>query len=95
VRAGTLPMMLLAAASVATAFGVVYSKHMSRKTFIELQGFQAERDRMNLEWGRLLLEEGAWSSHGRVERLVRERLGMRLPRAEDVVIVRKRLAVSP
>ena len=91
-KAGTIPLVILATASVASALGVVYSKHVSRKAFIELQGLHAERDRMNVEWGRLLLEEGAWSAHGRVEKSARERLGMRLPRAEDVVIVRKRLS---
>lgn len=82
----------MALASIATAFGVVYAKHVSRKEFIGLQGLLTQRDKMNVEWGRLLLEEGAWSSHGRVEKLARERLGMRLPSAADVVIVRKRLS---
>ncbi|GAB6040201.1 cell division protein FtsL [Endothiovibrio diazotrophicus] len=90
--AGRVPVAILAAASMLTAFGVVYAKHASRKEFIELQGLQAQRNRMNVEWGRLLLEEGAWSSHGRIEKTARERLGMRLPRAEDVVIVRRRLS---
>ena len=82
--------VVLVVAIVATALGVVLSKHQSRKEFLELQRLQALRDQMDVDWGRLLLEEGAWSAHGRVESVARRQLGMRIPAAADVLIVRRK-----
>ena len=50
---GTLIVGLLL---VATALGVVWSRHQSRKVFVELQRLEYQRDELNVEWGRLQLE---------------------------------------
>jgi len=81
-------MMVLVLAVMGSALGVVYSRHESRKLFVELRQLQAIRDDMNIEWGRLQLEEGTWSAHGRLEGIARARLEMRMPRPDDVVIIR-------
>ncbi|WP_269593378.1 cell division protein FtsL [Nitrococcus mobilis] len=80
-------VFVLLAMAVGSAVGVVYSKHKSRRLFIQLQDLQQERDQLKTEWGRLQLEQGAWATHGRVERIARERLEMRIPRQGDVVIL--------
>lgn len=72
---------------VGSAVGVVYSKHKSRRLFIQLQELEQERDQLKTEWGKLQLEQGAWATHGRVERIARERLEMRMPTQGDVVIL--------
>ncbi|MFM1891590.1 MAG: Cell division protein FtsL, partial [Pseudomonadota bacterium] len=41
------------------------------------------------EWGQLQLELGAWGTHGRVEKLARNRLSMRQPRPAEVVVIRR------
>ncbi len=79
--------MVLGVACLFSALAVVHIKHQSRKAFIELQQLEQQRDRMDEEWSQLLLEEGAWSSFSRVEQLARERLQMRLPRADEVVMI--------
>lgn len=79
--------LVLVALVVGSAVGVVYSKHKSRRLFIELQDLQQKRDQLNTEWGRLQLEQGAWATHGRIERIARERLEMRMPNQSDVVIL--------
>jgi len=71
---------------ISTAVGVVYARHESRKLFVGLQQLERERDDLNIEWGRLQLEQGAWSSHGRIERIAREKLEMRMPDASTMVI---------
>lgn len=81
---------LLAAAVITTAVGVVYAKHLNRKLFVELQNLQTQRDNMNIEWGQLQLEQGAWATHSRIEQAARTRLDMRQPAAETVKIVRPR-----
>lgn len=79
--------LVLVVVVVGSAVGVIYSKHKSRRLFIELQDLQQQRDQLNTEWGRLQLEQGAWATHGRIERIARERLEMRMPSQSDVVIL--------
>ncbi len=83
-RGGILLLSLLVLAS---ALGLVYSKHQSRKLFVHLQALQMARDELNIEWGRLLLEQSTLATPARVERIARERLGMRPPAPETIVIV--------
>ena len=79
---------VLLVAVLGSALGVVFSTHQSRKLFTELQTVQAQCDKLDIEWGRLQLEQSTWATHGRVEKLARERLDMRLPTTESAVIVR-------
>ena len=74
--------------AVASAISVVYSKFASRKHFIELQNLRAERDGLEIEWGRLQLEQGTLATHGRVEQRARRRLGMEIPKPEQVSVIR-------
>lgn len=70
-----------------SAAGVVYVKHEARTLFVELEKLSAERDRLNIEWGQLQLEQSAWSAHGFVEQVANRRLRMTLPSATEVKIV--------
>lgn len=81
-------MALLLVVVLAASMLVVELRHRSRLLFGELQALQAERDALNVEWGQLLLEEGTWSEHRRVERIARTRLGMDTPDSEHIVVVR-------
>lgn len=73
---------------ILSALGVVYAKHESRKLFVELQNMKKEQDRMDVEWGRLQLEQSAWATHGRVENIARKRLDMVIPETKSVVVIR-------
>ena len=44
---------------------VIQQRHYSRQLFSELESLKGDRDSLNIEWGKLLLEEGAWSQHQR------------------------------
>ena len=70
------------------ALGVVQAKHQSRRLFVESQELIRERDRLNVEWNMLQLEQAAWATHGRIDTVARERLQMRIPRRDDVVILK-------
>ena len=78
---------LLGVSILATALSVVWVKHESRKLFATLQRLERMRDELNVEWGQLQLEKSTWATHGRIESLVRKRLQMELPRAEEIVVV--------
>jgi cell division protein FtsL len=89
VKARLLPLLLVAlwAAVLASATGVVWVKHEARTLFVDLERLSAERDRLNIEWGRLQLEQSAWSTHGFVEQVANQKLRMTIPSATDVKIV--------
>jgi cell division protein FtsL len=77
----------LFACALLTALMAVYSKHYSRKLYIELQALQGIRDDKNVDWGRLQLEQSTWATHTRIEEVARERLHMVSPTADATIIV--------
>ncbi len=81
---GTL-LMGLAALTILSALFVVRVKHENRLLTTEIERQRQERDRLEMEWSQLQLEEAALAHHGRIEALAREQLGMSEPR--DYVIV--------
>lgn len=78
---------LLSLAVLFSAVAVVYAKYASRKHFVELQSLRAEREAVDVEWGRLRLEQSTWATHSRVERIARNKLDMRLPVADEVMVI--------
>ena len=72
---------------VASALGVVAAQHQARRLYAEYEREQARAQALEVEWGQLQLEQSTWATHGRVEKLAREKLGMRLPPAGQVLVV--------
>jgi cell division protein FtsL len=83
---------LLVAVVAVSAVLVVELRHENRVAFAKLQSLQQQRDALDVEWGKLLLEEGAWAQHRRVESTARKELSMRLPQSDQVVMVDLRQA---
>jgi len=86
--AGFVRISLLALAVIISAVSVVYAKHQARKLFVEVQSLGYEKDRMDVEWGQLQLEQGTLTTQGQVEHDARTRLGMIIPAPDRMVIVR-------
>ena len=80
---------ILVLAIMGSAVGVIYSKHQTRKMFVSLQKLHKEIDELNIEWGQLQLEQSAWSSHGRIEKIARKKLHMKLPKADEIIYIRQ------
>ena len=80
-----VPLLWLAA--LGSAAGAVYCEHRARQLFIELEGLNAQRDTLQIEWGQLQLEQSAWSSHAFVERVAGTRLHMATPPPQDIEVV--------
>ena len=72
---------------LASAAGAVYVKHRSRELFVELERVNRERDRLEMEWGRLQLEQSAFSTHAFVENVAATNLGMRTPPPKQIEVV--------
>jgi cell division protein FtsL len=83
---------LLWMAVLASALAAVYARHEARKLFVELQALERARDELDIDWGRLRIEQGMLATHARVERLASEKLGMRLPAAAEVSVAQDREA---
>ncbi|HET9679915.1 MAG TPA: cell division protein FtsL [Gammaproteobacteria bacterium] len=81
--------LLLGLAVLITALSDVYAVHRNRLLFIELQQLKQQRDALNIEWGRLQLEESAWGAQARVEQIAREKLNMHRPARPEIIIIRK------
>lgn len=74
-------------ATLVAALATVAARHESRKLFVELQQLQRERDELDIEWGRLRLEQSTHATHALIETVAREQLRMSVPAPDDIVIV--------
>ena len=84
-----LPIFLMVLAILISAIAVIYIKHISRNEFISLQKLENTRDKLNEEWGRLLLEESTWSGPGQIEQQASLRLNMIVPTADVLVVIKQ------
>ena len=78
----------LVVANIATALLIVRDRHEHRQAFIELSRLEKARDALNIEFGRLQLEQATWAQANRIDQVARQKLGMKFPEAEDIVVVR-------
>jgi len=81
--------LLLALAVILSSLGVVYAKHEGRKQFVELQALGYEKDRMDVEWGQLQLEQSTLTTQGQIEHAARSRLGMIIPAPDQTVFLKQ------
>ena len=81
-------LMLLVAAVLVSALGVVNAKHKNRFEFSQLQLLLKQKQQIEIEWGQLQLEQATWATHGRIEEMARGKLEMQLPSLDKVEIIR-------
>jgi cell division protein FtsL len=86
-RSGLVVALLLAAAVLASGVAVIHVKYLTREEFGTLQQVRAERDTLDVEWGRLQIQEAALTSHTRIEDNARTQLDMIMPAGGEVRVV--------
>jgi len=86
-RAIAMLIPLLWLLVLASAAGAIFAKHRARELFVELEKVNRERDRLEIEWGQLQLEQSAWSTHAFVENVAATNLGMRTPPPKQIEVV--------
>lgn len=79
--------LLLLFAVVACALAAVNSNHRARKLVTELEAEQKRMRDLDVEWGQLQLEQSTWAAHARIEKIAREKLGMRTPLPGQIITV--------
>ncbi|GAB4296726.1 MAG: cell division protein FtsL [Methylophaga sp.] len=83
------PLLVMVLLVIVSAVGVIYSKHLNRHEFVQLQQLEKQRDLLNEEWGRLLLEQSTWGNPSRVEQQAKQRLNMIVPQADMTVVIKR------
>ncbi len=74
-------------AVVVSALAVVNVTQHSRKLVNELEVLRREQASLEVTGGQYLLEQSAWSAYSRIENLAETKLKMKVPAANDVVLV--------
>jgi cell division protein FtsL len=74
---------------VLSAMAMVYTKHESRRLFVELETLTDERDRLNIEWGQLQIEQSTWATHARIEKVATDDLSLVRPDSSEIFIIER------
>jgi len=74
---------------VLSALALVYTKHESRKLFVELESLTHERDDLNIEWGQLQIEQSTWATHARIEQVATDDLSLVRPAASEIYVIER------
>jgi cell division protein FtsL len=77
---------LLLAGLLGTGLAIVNSTHVSRQRLNALQQLEKERNALQVEWGRLLLEQSSLVAQGKVEDMAVSQLDMQMPSMNEVVV---------
>ena len=82
-------LAVLVIANVATALLVVRDRHEHRLAFIALNKLDKARDELNIEFGRLQLEQATWADNNRIDQIARGTLGMIAPQPAETLVIRR------
>ncbi len=88
-RQSFLLIAVFVAVCTLSAFAVIYTKHDSRKLFVELENLTTERDELNIEWGQLQIEQSTWATHARIERLAVEEMSLVRPQSGEIYVIER------
>jgi cell division protein FtsL len=78
---------VLAGAVLGSGVGVIHIQHTNRHLFIQLQKLQKERDRLEIEWELLRLEQSTLVTDAAIENVARTRLNMLIPDPNEVFYI--------
>jgi cell division protein FtsL len=81
--------IVLVAMCFFSALAMIYTKHESRKLFIELEQLTSERDALNIEWGQLQIEQSTWATHARIEKVALEELSLTRPETSEIYVIER------
>ena len=88
-RQPLLMVLVFAVVCVISGMALVYTKHESRKLFVELEQLTHERDELNIEWGQLQIEQSTWAQHARIEQVATEDLSLVRPATTEIFVIER------
>lgn len=80
-------LILLMAAVLISALGVIYSTNSYRSTFSQVQQEEQQAHLLQLQWGQLLLEQASLATPARVQELAIDKLGMVFPDTKNTFLL--------
>ena len=86
-RQPILLIFVFAVVCAVSATALVYTKHESRKLFIELEQLTDESDELNIEWGQLQIEQSTWATHARIEQVATDELQLTRPEMTEIFVI--------
>ena len=87
-NARLLLLLIVLIIDVASALGVVYTRHQSRHLSVQLGTLENLHDDSVAEWSRLQLEQAWLADASQVEQKARRQLGMKQPEEMRILVVR-------
>lgn len=82
-----LPLLAMVISVLLSALSVIYMTNTTRSLNATIQQTLAERERLHVQWGQLLLEKSTWIMQARIQNLAEGKLGMLIPDSKSVVVV--------
>ena len=82
-------VLVFAVVCVTSAVALVYTKHESRKLFVELEALTQERDELNIEWSQLQIEQSTWATHARIEQVATDNLYLVRPDSTEIFVIER------
>lgn len=70
-----------------SSIAVVFLRHKHRVLFLALQSLQVERDRLSVQWGKLMIQEATSGQPAKIEAAAKHSLGMMVPGPTQIVVV--------
>ena len=83
-----LILIIVLIANVASALGVVYTRHQSRHLAVQIGSLEKQRDEAMADWSRLQLEQSYLDDAGRIESKALNELGMKQPAETQILVIR-------
>jgi cell division protein FtsL len=84
-----LLVFVFAVVCVLSSMALIYTKHESRKLFVELEQLTDQRDELNIEWGQLQIEQSTWATHARIEQVATDDLSLLRPEATEIYVIER------
>ncbi|HET9122944.1 MAG TPA: cell division protein FtsL [Acidiferrobacteraceae bacterium] len=78
---------LLLGAIVLSALAVITVRSDDRILFQHWAAAETSSQRLDVEWGKLLLEQGTFAAHARIGKIARSDLSMVMPASGQIVLV--------
>lgn len=82
-----ITVTLLAMTVLLSALSIVYVTQVTRVLHAAYQSNQAEKNRLQVEYGQLMLERSTWIMQARIQEMAEAHLGMVIPDRKSVVVI--------
>ena len=80
-----IKVIILSVLIVASAVAVVAVRHQNRLVFVELQNHERQREELQTQWGRLIIEKATWTRQHNVADDAAKTLEMAVPEPDQVI----------